>query len=613
MLEGWRLSVKGILVAIAVIFSAGRLPAADTFEPFTQADQVPRTVTELWGGYDARKEPLDVRVVKEWKADGVVTRYVTFTVGTFKGAESRIAAYYSFPEHGEKAPAFVWSHGGGQRAERGRGVYWSRQGYATVDINWLGRPLEDGIEINTDWGRVDPTQGPQFYAKALRKGWKRNLDPDEYSIDPIVSPRNCNWFLLAVAARRAITFLEQQPEVDVDRIGFAGYSMGGMITALTAIDPRLKAVVPFVGGSGFKYVDFPGVERSSLRMHYPGDQLELYKATLDAASYWPLVTCPSCFISSSNDFHAAFDRIYRSMALLKHADWRVSTNIHMNHGPGPEQWVLLNLWFDQYLKGIDQQIPITPPSTFAVTGDRATFTVTPASTRRLIATEIYFSYDSNPRARFWNRTEVTASGNTLSVDLPVHADLPLYVFALCRYRLDEPRRLERGETATFVLNSLEQVWQPEAIDRKSLAKLETTADLVDDFRHGAGNWGSRDGRTLATYKFQDPALNRDNPRKLVLTIDPQGKPLVLRLRTVSKFLGPGDNQGSFSLARRVTGDGPQDVVIQREDFEGPDGKTLEWAKVETLQVTLVDVANKQTLALASEEGRKFLQLIRLVD
>ena len=85
--------------------------------------------------------------------------------------------------------------------------------------------MEKDIDINTDWGKVDPTQGPQFYSKALRKGWKRNLLPDEFSIDPVPSPRNSNWFLLTVAARRAITFLEQQPEVDPEQIGFAGFSM----------------------------------------------------------------------------------------------------------------------------------------------------------------------------------------------------------------------------------------------------------------------------------------------------------------------------------------------------------------------------------------------------
>ncbi len=86
-----------------------------------------------------------------------------------------MAAYYSFPEDAEKAAAFVWCHGGGQRAERGRGVYFAKQGFAILDVNWLGREMESGISENTDWGKVDPTQGPRFYDKALRKSWKRNL------------------------------------------------------------------------------------------------------------------------------------------------------------------------------------------------------------------------------------------------------------------------------------------------------------------------------------------------------------------------------------------------------------------------------------------------------
>ena len=334
---------------------------AETFTPYNK-ENVANTVTDLWKSYDARKEALDVKIVKEWKANGIVTRYITFTVGTFKGKASRLAVYYSFPDNGKKNPAFVWSHGGGQRADRNRGIYFASQGYATVDINWLGRPLEEDIEENTDWGNVDPTQGPRFYSKALRKSWKHNLQPDEYTIDPVASPRNSNWFLLAVAARRAITFLEQQPEVDADKIGFSGYSMGGMITSLTSIDKRLKAVAPFVGGTGFKYVDFPGVTRSGLSVHFK--ELELYKKTMDCSSYWPLVKCPVMFISSSNDFHAAFERIYRSMNLIPHKNWRVSTNIHANHGPSPEQWVMLNKWFDHYLKGKGELPPGTPKSTF---------------------------------------------------------------------------------------------------------------------------------------------------------------------------------------------------------------------------------------------------------
>ena len=149
--------------------------------------------------------------------------------------------------------------------------------------------MESDIKTNTDWGNVDPTQGPRFYSKALRKNWKRNLQPDDFTIDSVASPRNSNWFLLAVAARRAITFLEKQPEVDPLKIGFSGFSMGGMVTALTATDKRLKAVVPFVGGTGFKHVDFPGgIRGSGISVHFKN--IDLYRRTVDASAYWPHVT-----------------------------------------------------------------------------------------------------------------------------------------------------------------------------------------------------------------------------------------------------------------------------------------------------------------------------------
>jgi len=598
-----------LLVGLAMFVSTAQ--ANDTFAPY-KAGGVPQNVMDLWKDYDARKEPLDIKVVKEWKADGVVTRYVTFKVGTFKGAESRIAAYYSFPGNGEKNAAFVWSHGGGQRADKNRGIYFAKQGFATVDINWLGRPMEPGIDVNTDWGKVDPTQGPRFYSKALRKGWKRNLQPDEHSIDPVPSPRNSNWFLLAVAARRAITFLEQQPEVDPDRIGFSGFSMGGMITALTAIDSRLKAVVPFVGGTGFKYVDFPGgIEGSSIRQHF--QDLELYKRTIDASAYWPLVQCPVLFISSSNDFHSAFERIYQSMALLKHRDWRVSTNIHQNHGPGPEQWVLLNQWFNQYLKGMDQDIPVTPPSTFSVDAGKAKFTVTPVDQDRLAGTEVYLSYDPNARTRFWNRADAKRSGKSWSVEVPVHDDLPLYVFALCRYRLQQTVQLERGETSTFVLNSVEQSVVPESVNLESLAKIPKTRTVFEDFRNGIQDWSTRDQRSIRTYKFQSPDLDRANSKKLVMTIDPQGKRLSLRLNAGSRFLSREDNLGNFSYVKRVEGQGSQEVVISRGEFKSADGKTLEWSKIATFEITIVNEETRDKLDLTAKEGHAVLKAIKLVD
>jgi dienelactone hydrolase len=612
-------TIQTALLACALCLNLQGL-GKDTFTPY-QTGAVPQNPTELWQDYDPRSEALEVKLVKEWKADGVVTRYITYKVGTFKGADARVAAYYSFPANGKKNPAFVWCHGGGQRADRTRGAYFAKQGFATIDINWLGRPVEPGTNVNTDWGKVDPTQGPRFYAKALRKGWKRNLQPDAHSIDPVVSPRNNNWFLLVTAAKRAITFLEQQPEVNAERIGMAGFSMGGMVTSLTAIDPRLKAVVPFVGGTGYKYQNFPGdIKGSSLRHHM--QDLDLYRKTVDPSAYWPLVKCPVFFITSSNDFHSAFDRIYKSMDLLPHKAWRVSCKIHDNHGPGPEQWALLIKWFNLHLKGINQQIPVTPPSSFTVEGQTARFSVTPQDRhQRLLDTEIYYSYDPNARTRFWTRAAAEPSGATWSVELPVHEHLPLYVFALCRYELARAMPTLKGSTSTITLNSLEHSIVPEQVDLQALTRLHHGNGVIDDFQDGLGDWAVGDeGRLLRTYKFQSPALDRSNDKQLLLRVNPGGRKLSLRLSTGSKFLHSDLNQGNFSCAVDVEGHGAQDVRIDRHAFKssdkgkkGQDAETLDWSRITRFDLSVFDRITRTKVELTSAEGLRILELIELVD
>ena len=73
--------------------------AEETFSPYKTSKEVPQNVEGLWNDYDPRKEPLEIKVIKEWETPEVITRYLTFKVGTFKEADSRIAAYYSFPKN----------------------------------------------------------------------------------------------------------------------------------------------------------------------------------------------------------------------------------------------------------------------------------------------------------------------------------------------------------------------------------------------------------------------------------------------------------------------------------------------------------------------------------
>jgi hypothetical protein len=79
--------------------SSTALFALLSFHAFTFAADVPRTLDELWADFPTldKTTPLESEVLKEWEQDGVVCRIVRYQVGVFKGAPSRVAAFYAFP------------------------------------------------------------------------------------------------------------------------------------------------------------------------------------------------------------------------------------------------------------------------------------------------------------------------------------------------------------------------------------------------------------------------------------------------------------------------------------------------------------------------------------
>ncbi|QDU97001.1 alpha/beta hydrolase family protein [Lignipirellula cremea] len=601
------LVLLGAMLGPATFLQTSVLQADDTLVPLT-SDEVPDNVADLWKSFDPRKDALETEVVQEWQEEGVVCRYVVFKVGVFRGVESRIAGLYTFPAGMKQGPAFVWSHGGGQRAERERGLYFAKQGYATLDLNWGGREIVAGIQSNTDWGKVDPSQGPRFYPKALRKGTKLDLSPDDHTLDPVVSPRNGNWFLLALAGRRGITFLERQPEVDPEKIGFTGYSMGGVITSMAAIDERLKAVAPMVGGSGFILSDFAGLPGSGKARSFPSG--ELYSRTIDSHAYWPLVKCPVLFLSASNDFHAVFENVYRSAVLLPHNEWRVSQKMHTSHSLGAEQWILLNRWFDRYLKGETVDIPLTPTSVLEVDAEHGTaiFSVTPDQRDKVTAIDVYYSHDPNPRARFWKHAPIVEANGVWTAPLTARPYLPLYVFANCTYALPGQQQSFQGMARAITITSVERAWLPEEIRPELLAAhTGEVAPVFEDFlTNGLRDWGTRPQGGIATYKFQDPDLALPPAsRKLSIGLNAPTPGLSVRLRiTKNQWLtGAKGPKEEFSASKRLAAAGPQQVLLGVSDFINAEGEPMtDWEDVSVFTLSIYNPVDKASLDFTEPEN-----------
>lgn len=610
--------MKAALLITILGVLASLVHAADTFTPYSEGS-VPQNVVDLWKDVDARKEALETEIVQEWKEDGIVTRYVVFKVGTFKGADARVAALYTFPAGMTKGPAFVWAHGGGQRAERERGTYFAKQGYATLDINWGGREIIEGIKKNTDWGKVDPSQGPQFYPGAHRKGSKLNLLPDEHTIDPVVSPRNGNWFLLTYAGRRAITFLEQQPEVDPEKIGFTGYSMGGNITSYVAIDERLKAVVPMVGGAGFITHDLPGLPPENRARAY-SDHAELFANTMESQSYYPHVRIPVLMLSASDDFHAVFDDVYRCMNVLPHDLWRVSMKMHYSHSLGAEQWILINRWFDQYLKGERTSLPQTAASTLEVRAEKgdATFTVTPDRVGEIRVVDVYFSHDPNARSRFWKSAPVQRDGEVWTSMLPVREKLPLFVFANCTYALGETVEAFQGTTDAFTLTSDEQVYFPDDVQWEQLHAEAVSQSVFDDLEaNGFKNWGFGPQGGISTYKFQDsdaatPAANQ----VLKVTAHAPRKNLSFRFRIgKNKYLtGSKDPQQEFSFSQQVRQSGDLVILLKSSDFMDKEKNPMtDWSNISSFTFGIYEGATKSNFDFTDPANRHVIQKLEWVN
>ena len=564
------------------------------------AEDVPQSVAELWADFDPRTDPLEIEVIREWKEAGGVFRHVRFFIGTFKGQPARMAAIYGFPEGAnEKLPAVMHIHGGGQRAFLHEVKLLVERGYAALSVNWGGNgdgqpPFNspEGAQPgdpNTDWDAVDPSQLNAPGYQSILPGPKQFFEDHEH-------PKNNNWYLLTLGCRRGLTFLEQQPEVDPQRLGVHGYSMGGNLTMYVAgSDNRVKAAVPGVGGAGWRWQAHTFIGGETLQDRIKGN-VELFARTMSFESYAPLIQCPVLHRSGTNDFHGWMDDVYRTNSLIKDQPTRYSFSPHLNHRLIPEAAVAMPLWFDQHLKG-RFNLPETPATELILeTADHIpVLQLSPDAQRLPVARcEIYYSVDPDPRARFWRSAEVVQEGGSFIAKLPLHAlDLPLFAFANVYHSLPEPVSLAaipgHSKPVTEVcLSSLMHTLAARVLQDAGIIATLNPGSVIDDFRHGLRDWYQLNAGNLAhqqtwTRKVTDPLYRGKDGSKLTLTLKmPQTNSLnfVVQQNEWRDYRGP---RRTFVCRREIHGsDEAQSVVLAAADFTSSDGPLTSWSEIDQL-------------------------------
>ena len=529
-------------------FSFVHAESRDTL-PLLNETEIPQTHEEMWRGFDPREEPLETEILKEWEQDEVVLQVLRFRIGRFKGKKSIMAGVYGYPKGAKGLPGLLQIHGGGQYADYKAPLTNAKRGYATLSIAWAGRisapqyrvsphevklfwegKVEDPkYKVTTDWGALDAYHAPSRYGKDAFP----SIPVAEWTIDAVESPRNNSWFLVALAARRGLTFLERQPQVDGEKLGVYGHSMGGKLTVMTAgSDSRVKAAAPSCGGISDRYSSNP-----------------LHLATVSDPPSLKKISCPIVFLSPSNDFHGRINDLETAITEISAKEWQISCSPHHNHQDTPEYEVLTQLWFDRHLKN-SFSFPQTPKLKLTLAKGKIPKVTLHIDEDKMEEVDIFYTQQgqvdgkkdnsTNTKNRFWHHAKASKIKGHWVAQLPVFSsDSPLWVYGNVTYKLPTPvsgAGYYYGEYTAdrFVLSTLMQTVSPSQMKASQTLASMKPQQMIEDFKgawqkewftYKPEKWG------ISTHKIYHPVwkapLNAklsfevftDQPNRFVVSID----------------------------------------------------------------------------------------------
>jgi len=488
-----------------VLLTSRLITQAETLPPLKDGKS-PQTLDEVWAGVDPNTEPLESEICKEWEEDGVILRAVRYCVGTFKGQNSWMAGYYGFPKGGKNLPGIVQIHGGGGYGKKEPCIQNAKRGYATISLSWRGdeRYLKEGDlpeSAQTDWGAVEGRQ--------VRES--RGIEPNnEKRYDPVPSGRNEGYFLRTLAARRALTFLEQQPEVDGSKLGVDGHSMGGVITLETAaMDSRVKAAAPSCA---------------------PPLDLEdsLVARTSAPSAYATKIHCPLLFMSPANDFHGRVEDMEWIMDRMPNQDFRIARSEHLNHKHNNSCLAAKQLWFDARLKN-SFSYPDQPEISVDLKArdGRPLIKITPDSSMPIDCVDIFYSRDAKyekygeNKTRFWQYARPVKQGDNYCVSLDLF-DLqePLWVFANIHYKLEQSAAGDSLTHAsdTFTVTTRMIMKSSEQLQQAGIKADGQKSSVIESF---GPDWEKEwvvDGSKMESWRLNDARVPMPEYGKLVIEL-----------------------------------------------------------------------------------------------
>jgi dienelactone hydrolase len=218
-----------------IVFVLATGVSADTAPSYPPPAEVKASFLKL---LDRPRAPLDVKADEPKAEDGLVTEHLSFaSEKKADGRIERVPCLIVRPEKVDrKLAAIVVLHGTGG----------SKDGQKA----WLTRLAKQGflaiaIDARYHGERSGGAKGAAAYNEAILRAWRTK--PGETMEHPFYYD-TC-WDLW-----RTADYLQSRPDVDPEKLGMIGFSMGGIEAWLAgAVDPRYRVVVPAIAVQSFRW------------------------------------------------------------------------------------------------------------------------------------------------------------------------------------------------------------------------------------------------------------------------------------------------------------------------------------------------------------------------
>ncbi len=274
-----------------------------------------RPAEEFWAFSTPQELPFAEEWVVQKEENGVICKEFYFTSEIVGGESYRVYAIYSAPKTTGKVPAILYIHGATGTADPAMVAEWVKRGYACLSFDWTADPKDK-----------------QF--KRIHFSKFGDLTDMAYSATGFLSPPSrSRMHQTIIAARRALSWMQLQPEVASDNLGVLGISWGGFAALLlNGIDDRIKAMVDIYGAGFFQESGVNGgcFGVTGPLQSLPREQQVEWLKHFDPAHYVLHSRAPTLIFSGTNDIFFWLPLVMKTFAALP-VEKRLVLEPNINH------------------------------------------------------------------------------------------------------------------------------------------------------------------------------------------------------------------------------------------------------------------------------------------